>query len=307
MAAIGTLDMALWDIKGKAAGLPVYSLLGGPTREKVRLYTHLQGDTPEELAEHARACVEDGFTAVRMYPFGHFGKTDFERGHGLETMSLRRMTREAVARVEAVRDAIGPDIDLMIDVVNRLTPAEAIEVGRALEPYGLYFFEDPIEPENPDVLAHVAARVPMPVAAGERLYTIYQFKDLLNHLRAGYVRPDLSLAGGITNCRKIATLAEAYYVGTIPHNPLSCVLTAACVQLDAAIQLVPVQEYPGDEYDRPKVDLVKEPLKREGGYMIVPDTPGLGIELNEEAFTHYPPERYDRPALVGPDGALRDY
>ena len=307
MAAIGAIDMALWDIKGKAAGLPVYSLLGGPTREKVRLYAHLHGDTPEELADHARACVEDGYTAVRMYPFGYFGKGGGGEGVGLEAMSFRRMAREAVARVEAVRDAIGPDIDLMIDTVNRLTPQEAIEVGRALEPYGLYFFEDPIEPENADVLAHVAARIPMPIATGERLYTIYQFKDLLRHITAGFVRPDPSLAGGITNCKKIASLAEAYYVGTIPHNPLSCVLTAACVQLDAAIQLVPVQEYPGDEYDRPKVDLVKEPLKREGGYLIVPNTPGLGIELNEEAFKHYPPERYERSVLVGPDGGLRDY
>ena len=176
-----------------------------------------------------------------------------------------------------------------------------------MEPYGLYFFEDPIEPENPDVWGHVAANIPMPVATGERLYTIYQFKDLLNHRAAGFVRPDLSLAGGITNCKKIATLAEAYYVATIPHNPLSCVLTAACVQLDAAIQLAPVQEYPGDEYDQPKVDLVKEPLKRDVGYLIVPDRPGLGIELNEEAFKHYPAQGYGRTAIVGPDGGLRDY
>jgi galactonate dehydratase len=307
MAAIGAIDMALWDIKGKAAGLPVHSLLGGPTREKVRLYTHLSGSTPEELAEQAHSCVEKGFTAVRMYPFGNFGASSFAEGRGLENMRFRGMVRNAMARVEAVREAIGPDLDLMIDVVNRLTPPQAIEVGRALEPYGLYFFEDPIEPENMDAWEYVAAKLPMPIAMGERLYTIHQFRDLLNHQGAAYLRPDLSLAGGITNCKKIAALAEADYVGVVPHNPLSCVLTAACVQLDAATHNIPVQEYPGDEHRKPKVDLVKEPLKREGGYLLVPDAPGLGIELNEEAFEHYPPTSYERPPLIKPDGSLLDY
>jgi len=307
MAAIGAIDMALWDIKGKAAGLPVYSLLGGPTREKVRLYVHLRGDLPEQLAEQARARVEEGFTAVRLYPFGQFGRHGVEYGHGLESMSFRGMVRNAVARVEAVREAVGPDVDVMIDAVNRLTPPEAIEVGRALQPYGLYFFEDPIEPENMDVWGYLAVHLPQPIATGERLYTIYQFRDLLAHKGAAYVRPDPSLAGGITNCKKIATLAEASYVGTVPHNPLSCVLTAACVQLCAAIHSAPVQEYPGDEHEKPKADLVKEPLKREGGYLLVPAAPGLGIELNEEAFKYYPPEPYTRPALVSPDGSLRDY
>ena len=307
MAAIGALDIALWDIKGKALGKPVYELLGGPTREKVRLYTHLSGNTPEALAERAAACVEDGFTAVRLYPFGDFGRSDFEEGLGLENMSYAAMIRNAEERVSAVRDAVGPDVDVMIDVVNRLTPAEAIAIGRALEPYRLYFFEDPIEPENMDAWEYVAANIPMPVAMGERLYTIYQFQDLLNHKGAAFVRPDPSLAGGITNIKKIAALAEANYVGVAPHNPLSCVLTAACTQLDAAVHNIAVQEYPGDEYESPKRDLVKEPLKREGGYLIVPDAPGIGVELNEEAFKHYPPEPYDRPPLIAPDGSLRDY
>jgi len=195
----------------------------------------------------------------------------------------------------------------MIDVVNRLSPAEAIAVGRALEPYQLYFFEDPIEPENMDAWEYVAANVPMPLAMGERLYTMYQFQDLLNHKGAAFVRPDLSLAGGITNTKKIATLAEAHYVGVVPHNPLSCVLTAACVQIDAAVHNIAVQEYPGDEYENPKRDLVQEPLTRDGGYLLVPDTPGIGIELNEEAFKHYPPVPYDRPPLVMADGGLKEY
>ena len=307
MSAIGAIDIALWDIKGKALGQPVYSLLGGPTREKVRLYVHVVGDSPVELAEHARSCVEQGYTAVRFYPFGHFGGHDFEKGYGLQAMSFRSMVRNAVQRVEAVRQAVGPDIDVLIDVGNRLTPPEADAIGRALEEYGLYFFEDPIEPENMDIWGDLAARIPIPIATGERLYTIHQFRDLLHHKGASFVRPDLSLAGGISGCKKIASIAEASYVSTVPHNPLSCVLTAACVQLDAAIHLMPLQEYSLDEYETPKVDLVKEPLKREGGYLIVPNTPGLGIELNEEAIKHYPPEPYERSVLVSFDGSLRDY
>ena len=307
MAAIGALDIALWDIKGKELGKPVYELLGGPTREKVRLYTHLGGSTPQALAEQAAAFVEDGFTAVRLYPFGDFGAADFEEGRGLEKMSYTAMIRSAEERVAGVREAVGPDVDIMIDVVNRLTPAEAIAVGRALEPYRLYFFEDPIEPEDMDAWEYVAANVPMPVAMGERLYTLYQFQDLLAHKGAAFVRPDLSLAGGLTNIRKIAALAEARYVAVAPHNPLSCVLTAACVQLDAAIHNIAIQEYPHDEFASPKRDLVEEPLRREGGFLIVPDAPGLGIELNEEAFAHYPPVPYERPPLIAPDGGLRDY
>ena len=158
-----------------------------------------------------------------------------------------------------------------------------------------------------DAWEYVAANVPMPLAMGERLYTIYQFRDLLNRNGAAFVRPDLSLAGGITNVKKIAALAEASYVGVVPHNPLSCVPTAACVQIDAAVHNIALQEYPSDEYEAPKRDLVKEPIKREGGYLIVPDAPGIGIELNEEAFKHYPPQPYVRPPLIAPDGGLREY
>ena len=307
MAAVGAIDIALWDIKGKSLNKPVYELLGGPTREKVRLYTHLGGSSPEELAEQASATVEKGFTALRLYPFGDFGVLDFEEGLGLESMSFTGMQNNAVARVAAVREAAGPDVDIMIDVVNRLSPAEAIAVGRALEPFNLYFFEDPIEPENMDQWRWVAQQQPIPLAMGERLYTIYQFRDLLNHQGAAYLRPDLSLAGGITYVKKIAGIAESAYAGVVPHNPLSCVLTAACVQIDAATHNIPVQEYPPDDDSGIKAELVKEPLKRDGGYLLIPAAPGIGIELNEEAFKHYPPVPYERPALINPDGSLREY
>lgn len=304
MSAIGAIDMALWDIKGKVLGRPVHELLGGPTREKVRVYVLADGPTPEAAADAALACVAQGITAVRLYPFGSFDGTD---PTSLSRTRYASIVSRAEAYVRAVREAVGPDIDLMIDAVNRLTPPEAIAVGRALEPYQLYFFEDPIEPENMEVWQHVAAQVPVPLAMGERLYTIYDFHDLLRHKGAAYIRPDLALAGGITNIKKIAALAEANHVGVVPHNPLGCVLTAACVQLDAAVHNIAIQEYRLDEHDSPKRDLVEAPLKYEDGFLIVPDTPGLGITLNEEAFKHYPPVPYDRTPLIGPDGGLRDY
>ena len=301
MAAIGAIDCALWDIKGKAAELPVHALLGGPTREKVRLYVHLSGDTSQELAEDALRRVAEGYTAVRFYPLGKFGGGEFP---GASYTKIIRMVEE---RVRAVREAVGPDVDVMIDVVNRLSPPEALAVARACAPYGLYFFEDPIEPDNLDALAELARQSPVPISTGERLQTIYQFQDLLNKKAAAYIRPDISLAGGISGLKKIAALAEANYVGVVPHNPMAAISTAACVHLDAAIHNCPVQEYPGDEYQKPKIDLVKEPLRFDRGYLVVPSTPGLGVELNDEALKHYPPKSFSRAPVIFPDGALRDY
>jgi len=312
MSAIGAIDIALWDLKGKAYGKPVYELLGGPTRDKVRLYVHLFATSLEEIAEEARARVEEGFTAVRLYPYPFSflasGQPEgFRSGPRLEELSFTALQRTAVEWVATVREAVGPDVDIMIDVVNRLTPAEAIAVGRELAPFNLYFFEDPIEPENMDQWRYVAENLPMPVAMGERLYTIFQFRDLLRANGAAYIRPDLALAGGITNVKKIAALAEAEHVGVVPHNPLSAVLTAACVQLDAATHNIPVQEYPYSDNQGVKRDLVEQPIEREGGFLLLPTAPGIGIEVDEEAVKRYPPRPYERPPLLNLDGSLRDY
>lgn len=301
MAAIGAIDIALWDIAGKLAGLPVYKLLGGPTRERVWLYPHMGGKTPELMAEAARQKVAEGYTSVRCYPLGDFGSSEvFNQGP-------EGIARTAERFIAAVRKAVGPEIEILIDVVCRLTPQEALAMGKALQPYHLYFFEDPIPPDNIDAMADLARAMPMPLSFGERLSTIHQFNEVLNKKAAMFLRPDLSLAGGITNCKKIATLAEPHYVGVVPHNPLSCVLTAACAQVCASAHNIPIQEYPPGEWEKPKRDLVKEPLKVEKGYLIIPDKPGIGVELNEEAFKHYPPTRGTRPAIVNRDGSVREY
>ena len=189
----------------------------------------------------------------------------------------------------------------------RLTPPEALLVARVCAPYNLYFFEDPIEPDNLDAQADFARRSVVPIATGERLQTVYQFSDLLNKNAAAFIRPDISLAGGISGIRKIAALAEAHYVGVVPHNPMGAIATAACAHLDAALHNVPVQEYPGDEREKPKLDLVPEPLEFDNGYLLLRDAPGLGIELNDEAVKHYPPVSFDRAPVINRDGSLRDY
>ena len=301
MAALGAIDCALWDIKGKAAEVPVHSLIGGVTRKRIRLYVHVLGETATELAEDATRRVEEGYTAVRFYPLGGFNGDEFGKA------SYTGIARMVESRVAAVRDAVGPDIDVMIDVVNRLTPPEALLVARVCEPYNLFFFEDPIEPDNLDAQAYLAHRSPVPIASGERLQTLYQFSDLLEKQAAAFIRPDISLAGGISGIKKIAAVAEAYYVGVIPHNPMSAIATSACVHLDASLHNVPVQEYPGDEFQKPKIDLVPEPPVFDKGYLLLPDKPGLGIELNDEAVKHYPPISFNRAPVFNSDGSLRDY
>lgn len=304
MAAISGVDMALWDIAGKLAELPVYKLLGGPVRENVQLFatpTTYDDWTPERLAENALELVEQGFSVLRIYPLGP--------REPFADMGFRQVARISEKYVAALRKAVGDDIDIAIDVICLLSPAEAIETGRLLEPYGLMFFEDPIEPDNIEALGHVASKLPMPVSSGERLCTIHQFRELLNHNGAAFLRPDLALAGGITNVRKIAAMAEASYIPLIPHNPLSWVNAAASLHLCAAVQNIAMLEHhvQGQVMDSPMDDLFHGIPKLEEGYLIVPDRPGLGIELNDEALKHFPPSAGQRPGIVGKDGGLRDY
>jgi galactonate dehydratase len=211
--------------------------------------------------------------------------------------------------VAAVRKAVDDSADLAIDVICQLSPPEAMEVGRLIEPYGLMFFEDPIEPDNIEVMGQVASRLPMPVATGERLCVIHQFRDILNRNAAGFLRPDLALAGGISNARKIAALAEASYVDLIPHNPLSWVTAAASLHLCAATQNIALLEhhYQGNVMTSPFDDVFIGIPTRDRGYLNIPDRPGLGIELNDEALKYYPPSTGQRPPIIRPDGSLREY
>lgn len=294
-AALSAIDIALWDIAGKRFDVPVYQLLGGPTRDRIRLYIHVAGDTPEELATAAAGAAADGFTAVRFDPF-LLG--------GWPLQGTAALVSAAVDRVAAVRAAVGRDVDIIIDVHNKLSPSEALEVGRSLQQYHLLFMEDPIPPESPHSMGRLAQRMPVTIGTGERLHTLEEFRDLLASGFVGYIRPDLCLTG-ITQSKKIAALAEAWHVGVIPHNWLSPISTAACIQLDASIPNFVLQEYTGEDTE-PKSRLLKEPLRRDGGYLRLPDRPGIGVELDLDYVRTLP---FTSPALDTPiraDGSVAE-
>ena len=298
--ALSAVDIALWDIAGKYYEAPVYQLLGGKTRSKIRLYIHVGrgeyiGDIAEEVAADAARAVKLGFTAVRFSPFPR----------GFENMTHSELISSTVHLVKAVRDAIGEKVDMCIDVHGRLTPSEAIVLGKELEKYRLLFYEDPTVQDSAAAVAQIARGTSIPIATGERLHTIYEFKELLELRAVSMVRPDLCLAGGLTQCKKIAALAEAYQVGVVPHNPLSPISTAACVQLDACIPNFVIQEYTGEDKP-PKSELVKLALKLEKGYLIVPETPGIGVELNEAAFSKYPYKIRELATTIRQDGSVVD-
>lgn len=276
--ALSAIDIALWDIKGKRLGVPIYELMGGLTRHKVRCYMHVNGDTAEELAADAVEQVKAGFSAVRFAAFG---------ANFWLYRTYSEWADDAVERVGAVREAVGPSIDICVEIHRQMNPSESIALGRRLEQFNPFFYEDPMLPDSPDMMGEVQRRGNLPIATGERFTSIYEFQQLLEARACAYVRPDLCLAGGLSGCKKVATMAEAQHVKVIPHNPLSPISTAACVQLDACIPNFALQEYTG-ESEPPKSDLLVEPIKLEEGFLIVPDGPGLGVALNERALSAHP-------------------
>ena len=276
--ALSAIDIALWDIKGKRLGVPIYELMGGLTRHKVRCYMHVNGDTAEELAADAVEQVKAGFSAVRFAAFG---------ANFWLHRTYSEWADDAVERVGAVREAVGPAIDICVEIHRQMNPSESIALGRRLEQFNPFFYEDPMLPDSPDMMGEVQRRGNLPIATGERFTSIYEFQQLLEARACAYVRPDLCLCGGLSGCKKVATMAEAQHVKVIPHNPLSPISTAACVQLDACIPNFALQEYTG-ESEPPKSDLLVEPIKLEDGFLIVPDGPGLGVELNESALAAHP-------------------
>ena len=197
--------------------------------------------------------------------------------------------RDAIDTVRQYREAVGDDVDLCIEIHRRLTPHEAIVLARGIEQFHPFFYEDPILPDNFDMMGLVAENIHIPIATGERLHTIYEFEMLLARNAVQYVRPDVCMCGGITGAKKIAALAEARHVGVVPHNPLSPVSTAACIQIAAAVPNFALQEYPIGEDVPPKSEIVKSTITHDGkGYLIIPDAPGIGIELAPDAAEKHP-------------------
>ena len=301
MGAISALDIAMWDIAGKHFGVPAYQLMGGKTRDKARVYYHVFGDTTEVLIQGVKDAKAQGFTAVgHLTPF-----LDEDRDVPYFKTHVSKI-RDAINTVGMYRDAVGDDVDLCIEIHRRLTPAEAIVLARGIEEFHPFFYEDPILPENFDAMGLVANQISIPIATGERLHTIHEFAMLLKRGAVQYVRPDVCLAGGLTHTKKIAALAEANYVGVVPHNPLSPVSTAACLQLAACIPNFALQEYPIGEHVPPKSEIVKTAVQVENGYLIIPDAPGIGVELADDAQEKHPPVPRPVRTRLHEDGSVID-
>jgi galactonate dehydratase len=301
MGALSAIDIALWDIAGKHLGVPCYQLLGGKCRDKARVYYHVFGETRQELIQGCVEAKRRGFTAV-----GHLTPFLDEPRHVPYFKTHVDKIEDAVETVGLYRDAVGKDVDLCIEIHRQLTPAEAISLARGIEQFHPFFYEDPILPDSFDAMALVAQHINIPIATGERLHTIYEFEALLTRGAVQYVRPDVCLAGGLSHCKKIAALAEAHHVGVVPHNPLSPVSTAACIQLAACIPNFAMQEYPRGEQEPPKSEIVRNPLRLENGFLIVPDAPGLGVELAPDAMERHPYRPRQVVTRLHVDGSVVD-
>jgi len=291
-SALSGIEQALWDITGKWLGVPVYQLLGGRVRDRIRVYAHVGGEDLDAYAESARNRIAQGFTALKTCPFG-----------AAEFLETPDFVDRAAARIAALREAVGDGIDIAVDCHGRLSPPLAVRVARALEPFNLLFLEEPCLPENVDAMAAVSRSTSIPIATGERLFTKWGFREVLEKRAAVVLQPDLSHAGGILEVRKIAAMAEAYYAAIAPHCPLGPIALAACLQVDACTPNFLCQEQAtlGEGY-------LKNPFQIRNGYIEVPTAPGLGIEVDEDALAD---KLYDgsweTPRLEHSDGSVADW
>lgn len=305
MSAISAIDIALWDIKGKALGVPVYELLGGLTRHKVRVYASpmsKKGDN-KELAKGYQKLKELGFTAAKIFVNGPVKS----QNDGKDEFFSNRIEDE-IEKVRVCREAVGADFDFILEVHRGMTLPEAITFGREVEKYRPMVLEDPVTPDNIDTMAQVAAKVAVPIATGERFINLKEFQMLLSRNGAQYLRPDVCAVGGITTTKKICALAEAHDVMIIPHNPLGPVSTAACLQICASIPNLGIQELPEFCLGGAEDAMIKNPLTFENGFMVIPNSPGIGIELVENAAELYPAnERGSNAAKRAFDGCVKDW
>jgi galactonate dehydratase len=270
-SALSAIDIALWDILGKSVDLPVYQLLGGKCRDKVRVFNNVVGNTLQERADSAHQSVGDGFTSLRTSPFF----VDFENRTSSQVLT------EAIDIVGAIRDAIGFGVDLGVEIHRNLQPDEAITLARALEPFRLKYFEDPLAPESDAAHAYIAQHIDVPMALGERSFLVTQFKQLIDRQLAAFIRPDLSLVGGFTQMKKIAAIAEPAMIQLFPHLMGSPVNNAAFAHLAAAIPNYYVTEV--NAHSPQQLALVDQPMQTTDGYRHFTDRPGISVEIDEDA------------------------
>jgi len=294
-SALSGIDHALWDLKGRALGVPVYQLLGGKCRERIRVYQNPGGSTPEETAENALRLRERyGFTAFKTNPLP---PDQHER-------AWPRVLEQVEVKMALLRDRLGYDVEIGLDPhAKLLEPAKAVDLCNVVAPFRPMFVEEPLRPENMEALAGVRAKVSVPIATGEMLYTKWEFRDLLRLQAVDIIQPDICVCGGVTEMKKIAALAEAEYVPVAPHNPMGPVATAVNAQFAATAPTFLILEYHVDT-ESPRRDLVQEPYEMVDGYLVLPDKPGFGIELNEEYYRQHPYRPWHRGFPTRPDGSM---
>lgn len=291
-AAMSAIDIALWDILGKSVELPVYQLLGGKCRDKIKVFNNIIGETLEARVASARAHVDNGYSSLRMTPFFS----------GFEEKTSSDVVGDAVAMVSAVREGIGYGVDLGLEIHRNLRIEEAITLARELEPFRILYYEDPLAPESVEGLEIMARSVRLPIATGERFYSIQQFKDLIDRKLVSLIRPDVSLTGGFTQIKKIAAIAEAAFVGIFPHLMGSPVNNAAFAHFAAAIPNYVLME--SNLPMGPGVGIVDMQMPVEGGYRIVSDRPGIGVEINEDALAKFPQKKIPISGFFHADGSV---
>jgi L-alanine-DL-glutamate epimerase-like enolase superfamily enzyme len=297
-SAIAAVDIALWDIKGKALGLPVHRLLGGPVRDKVVCYCHLEGghstDTARLVAS-AQAHAAEGWRFLRW---------------GLpsegELLEPGRAVRQAIAQFRAVREAVGDEVELCFDIHTRLKPADAILLCREVACFRPYFMEDPIRSESPQAFHLLRSKIDVPLAVGEQFASKWEFRELIDHDLIDYARIDLCIAGGITEAQKIAHWCEGHYIDIAVHNPLGPVSTAACVQFNLAISNFGVQEQPRKPGTTLTDVILEQPVWR-AGYILPPEGPGLGISFDRQAAAQHPFRMTELPHLHREDGSFTNW
>ena len=276
MSAISGIDQALWDIKGKRLGVPVYELLGGACRDKIKVYSWIAGDRPDDAAAQAVEKYEQGYSAVKM--------NATEEMHYIDSFVK---IDQVLGRVSAIRDTLGHKIDIAVDFHGRVHKSMAKVLARELDQFKLMFIEEPVLPQNNEALREIANHTATPIATGERMFSRWEFKNLLQDGYVDIIQPDLSHAGGISECKKIAAMAEAFDVAVAPHCPLGPIALAACVQLDACTPNVFIQEQSLGIHYNQGADLLDYIKNRDffaynNGFIDIPSAPGLGVTVDED-------------------------
>ena len=298
-SAISGIEQALWDIKGKYYNMPVYEMLGGRVRDKIRMYAHAGGSTPEEFAQSCKRCSDAGFTAI---------KTGFSEREMISVFRSHSYYEACEAKMRAARETC-KDIDIAIDLPGEHNPYSSIQVIEAIAKYHPMFVEEPATPENMTIIADIAKKTGVPIAAGERLFTRFGFREAFEQHAIAVAQPDLCHCGGILEAKKIAAMAETYFIQVAPHNPLGPISLAACLQVDACTQNFLCQEHPTH---KEKWDLgegyLKTPFVIKDGYIDVPKGPGLGIEVNEDVVRERQNEgTWDSPIWNLTDGTPAEW